>query len=198
MNIGRTSAILSTINLFASLCDRFDILLNTTSVKLSIYLERLLIFSIVWSIGGLLEPEDRNQFDTYIRTLTNEVPNNVNESLTLFDYYLESTNNELEWKQFKAPLWKYPTQQEPLDFSNLLVPTMDSARAMYLIQNLHTRKKPVLLVGGPGTAKTSTALMFFSTLDPTKHAIKRINFSSATLPGMFQESIESDLEKVCN
>jgi len=51
------------------------------------------------------------------------------------------------------------------------------------------------MVGGEGTAKTSTALMFFRTLDPAEMLVKRVNFSSATTPFMCQSTIEVELEK---
>lgn len=44
------------------------------------------------------------------------------------------------------------------------------------------------MVGGSGTAKTTTALMYFDTLKNDAMLIKRINFSSATTAGMFQAS----------
>ena len=72
---------------------------------------------------------------------------------------------------------------------------MDGIRAQHIIAQLHGQSLPVLMVGGPGTAKTSTALMFFSTLNREERIVKRINFSSATLPRMFQTAIDNDLEK---
>lgn len=74
--------------------------------------------------------------------------------------------------RWRPPLWEYPNT-EVLDFSNLLVPTMDSTRALFLLRMLHKQRKAVLMVGAEGTAKTSTALMFFTELDPVKTAVKR-------------------------
>jgi dynein heavy chain len=88
----------------------------------------------------------------------------------------------------------YPNT-EKLDFANLLVPTMDSTRAIFLIQTLAKQYKPSLLVGEPGTAKTSTALMFFQTQNVEVMLQKQVNFSSATVPKAFQDAIEADLEK---
>ena len=51
------------------------------------------------------------------------------------------------------------------------------------------------MVGGEGTAKTSTAIMFFQTLDPAEMLVKRVNFSSATTAFMCQQAIEVELEK---
>jgi len=55
--------------------------------------------------------------------------------------------------------------------------------------------KNTLLVGGSGTAKTSVALMFTSRFDSEKMLFKRVNFSSATQPINFQESIEAEIER---
>jgi dynein heavy chain len=52
-----------------------------------------------------------------------------------------------------------------------------------------------LLVGGPGTAKTSTILMYTNKFDNSVMLLKRINFSSATTPRNYQDSIESEVEK---
>lgn len=53
----------------------------------------------------------------------------------------------------------------------------------------------VLLVGGPGTAKTSTALMYLGKMDMNEMLWKRINLSSATQPERFQQTIEANLER---
>jgi dynein heavy chain len=61
------------------------------------------------------------------------------------------------------------------------------------------RKEPgqlsSLLVGGPGTAKTSVILMYTSKFPKDKMLFKRINFSSATTPYNFQEAIDQEVEK---
>lgn len=61
------------------------------------------------------------------------------------------------------------------------------------------RKEPgqsnTLLVGGPGTAKTSVILMYASKFDTNEMLFKRINFSSATTPANYQDSIEAEIEK---
>ena len=84
-----------------------------------------------------------------------------------------------------------------LMFSQLLIPTSDSTRAEYIINKI--AKMPVmrnekrkeqgnqstLLVGGPGTAKTSVVLMYTSKFNNDVMMFKRINFSSATTPFNF-------------
>jgi len=52
----------------------------------------------------------------------------------------------------------------------------------------------VLLIGGSGTAKTSSVLMFQTKFDREKMLFKRTNFSSATLPSMFQATVEAECD----
>jgi len=42
------------------------------------------------------------------------------------------------------------TIDEKLNYSNLLVPTMDSTRALYVIKHNHKQKIPTLVVGAEG------------------------------------------------
>lgn len=47
-----------------------------------------------------------------------------------------------------------------------------------------------LLVGGPGTAKTSMVNQFLSRFSPDDSCSKTITFSYLTTPGIFQTAIE--------
>jgi dynein heavy chain len=155
-------------------------------------LERVFLYCLCWSVGGLLEADARVKFDEFLRGYDkNGMMPKSEPGTTIYEYKLEGSN----WVLWKPPTWKYPVGVEKLDFSNLLVPTMDSTRASYNCTHMHKQKKAVCLVGGDGTAKTSTALMFFQTLDPADMLIKRVNFSSLTTPFMCQSSIEVELEK---
>ena len=164
------------------------------NIDSEVRIEKIFVYCIAWCVGGCLEPDSRHKFDEYLRTLdsSNISMPAVGPNETIYEYFV---NDKGEWQFWKPPIWNYPSGQEKLDFSNLLVPTMDSTRANYNCFHMHKQKKAVCMVGGEGTAKTSTALMFFSTLDPEKMLVKRVNFSSATTPFMAQQSVEVELEK---
>lgn len=78
---------------------------------------------------------------------------------------------------------------------------MDSTRALFLLRMLHKQRKAVLMVGAEGTAKTSTALMFFCELDPVKTAVKRcggifrvcepVHLSRFFPTGSFRDTLEA-------
>ena len=102
------------------------------------------------------------------------------------------------------PEWSPPKR---LIFSQLLIPTSDSTRAEYIMKMVsglpvvrhETRYenylKNTLIVGGSGTAKTSVCIMFSNKFDSSGMLFKRINFSSATEPRNFQDSIEAEIER---
>eukprot|EP00937_MAST-01D_sp_MAST-1D-sp2_P006201 g6201.t1 len=153
---------------------------------------RLVMYCTTWSFGGLLEHEGREKFHEFIHGLQPNLMPTVEEGEAAYEYFVNPESGE--WQVWRPPQWKYPKTPK-LDFSNLLVPTMDSTRAMYLVKHMHKQRRGALMVGGSGTAKTSTAYMFLNTLDPLQMLVKNYNFSSATTPFMFQMTIEGELDK---
>ena len=188
----------SRIGLLSALCDLFKGLTEgkgaiDITTDTAIRMEKIFLYCMFWTVGGLLEAEDRLKFDQYVRKIDrNKCMPQVNEGETLYEYFIDSSGN---WQLWRPPVWTYPAGQEKLDFSNLLVPTMDSTRASYNCFHIHKQKKAVCMVGAEGTAKTSTALMFFNELDSETMLVKRVNFSSATTPFMCQSAVEVELEK---
>ena len=66
-------------------------------------------------------------------------------------------------------------------------PGQRACRPVQLWQTNRFQRLPVMMVGGPGTTKTSTALMYFNEIsEGPNRMVKRINFSSATTPFMLQ------------
>jgi len=191
MTLSRVGLTTSTGQLFKGLTEgkhSIDISADTEA-----RMEKIFVFCVAWTIGGCLEPAERKKFDEWLRGIDKEkvaMPK-VGPDETIYEYFVTEQG---EWKFWAPPVWHYP-KTEKLDFSNLLVPTMDSTRASYNIFHMHKQKKAVCMVGGEGTAKTSTALMFFASLDPAAMLVKRVNFSSATTAFMAQQSVEVELEK---
>ena len=194
MDTSRVGVVSGLFNLLGALLERYaDALAGAGAGGFAAGVERLFVFSTAWSMGGLLEPEDRQRFDGYLRRLAPDaLPAPTPDAETVYECVVDERS--LQWRAWRAPAWQYP-EGAKLDFSNLLVPTMDSTRAIFLLEVLHAQRRPVLLLGGPGTAKTSTAMMFFAGFDASKRLLKRVNFSSATTPGMLQDSIEGELDK---
>jgi dynein heavy chain, axonemal len=169
--------------------------------------EMYFIYCFAWSIGGLFETEEREKFQRYLESCGGPLPpiqaNKISiEKETVFDFYVDPASKS--WKLWEAGAWPVPKK---LAFSQLLIPTMDSTRTEFIIDKIaklpqtrsEKRKEPgnlsTLLTGAAGTAKTSVILMYTSNFDKDYMLMKRINFSSATTPYNFQESIENEVER---
>jgi len=170
--------------------------------------EKYWIYCQAWSCGGLFEQEDREKFHAYLASRGAPLPNiqstKPGEKETIFDYHVDAETSQ--WKLWEAEGWTPPKR---IAFSQLLIPTSDSTRTEFVVDsiaNLPTWRSPIemisepglkntLLLGGPGTAKTSVLMMYAAKFDTEKMVFKRINFSSATLPFDFQESVEAELDR---
>lgn len=170
-------------------------------------LEKLFIYCLTWALGGLFETEDREKFHKLLESKNAPLPAISAQRMsvdkeTVFDYYVDEQTKQ--WKLWEAEVWNPPKR---IAFSQLLIPTGDSTRAEYIINKIahlplikHQKRNEgsqfnTLLVGGPGTAKTSGIIMYCTKFNMEETSFKRINFSSATTPLNFQDSIESELEK---
>eukprot|EP00792_Barthelona_sp_PAP020_P008883 TRINITY_DN3255_c1_g1_i1.p1 TRINITY_DN3255_c1_g1~~TRINITY_DN3255_c1_g1_i1.p1 ORF type:complete len:3803 (+),score=1118.83 TRINITY_DN3255_c1_g1_i1:106-11514(+) len=158
-------------------------------------LERIFVVSLTWSIGALLEKEDRAKFGAHLRTLNLNLPN-VEKDETIFDYWISDRSGHwISWED-QVPLYTFPMDTTP-DFNDILVPTVDSIRTEKLIDICVSQQNPILLIGEPGTAKSVTMKNYIKAgikADETFDS-KTLNFSFFTTPEILQRTIESTLEK---
>ena len=164
------------------------------------YIDKCVAFSFAWAIGSLYDIKEREKFHKYLAQKGFKLPE-VQNGNTIFEYSLEGSWEP--WNPENITIDK----RELENFSSLLIPTMDSTRALFLIDRINQcrldavseRSPPCLLLGDSGTAKTSTILIYQKNIqkDPKK-ALKRVNFSSATSPTNFQETCDDELEKSGN
>jgi len=193
------------INLMTACTAEYSVVNEPVSQDL---FEKIFCYCFTWAIGGLFETPDRVKFQKEILERVGAALPQISqqkqaqEKETVFDYFVNPQTKT--WEQWKPKEWKVP---EKLVFSRLLIPTGDSTRIEYIIDKMaglneirsEQRKETgllnTLLLGGPGTAKTSIVMMNSYDIDTEKTTFKRINFSFYTLPHNFQESIESDIER---
>ena len=194
MTITRVGMIEGMLHLLDGLLSVSDLAPESSAAQLAVELERLFIYSLTWAVGGLCESEDRAKFSDYVMQLSEVgVPTLKEQSDTLFEYRVNP--DSMEWERWKAPEWEYPHDVEEPNFSNMLVPTIETTRSLFIIDNLQKKKNPVLMTGSSGTAKSAVAAMFFDIIKSDDMRVKNINFSSATPPAGFQVSLEAELDK---
>uniref|UniRef100_A0A4X1TPH2 AAA+ ATPase domain-containing protein n=1 Tax=Sus scrofa TaxID=9823 RepID=A0A4X1TPH2_PIG len=159
-------------------------------------LGELYVFSLMWSVGAVLELDGRRRLEHWLRSqemLALDLPPLAGPDDTMFDYYVTSDGKWMHWNSCTEE-YVYPSHTIP-EYSSILVPNVDNVRTDFLIKTIAKQGKAVLLVGEQGTAKTVMIKGFMSKYDPESHMIKSLNFSSATTPLIFQRTIESYVDK---
>ncbi|KAK5607192.1 Dynein heavy chain 8, axonemal [Crenichthys baileyi] len=158
------------------------------------HLERLFVFCLMWSIGAILELDDRDKLEEYIRghEIKIDLPQ-IRPGETMFEYMVDTNGEWCHWNNHVGEYF-YPTDDVP-DYPSILVPNVDNTRTCFLLETIAKQRKAVLLIGEQGTAKTVMIKAYAKKCDPEKDLFKSLNFSSATEPIMFQRTVESYIEK---
>ncbi|EDO35603.1 predicted protein [Nematostella vectensis] len=157
------------------------------------HLEHLYVFSLMWSIGALLELDDRAKMETFMRENFDLDLPQVSENENIFEFMVNDAGEWAHWNT-RVEEYVYPKDHVP-DFLSILVPNVDNVCMDYLIETVSKQSKAALLIGEQGTAKTVMIKGYMSKYDPEKHLSKSFNFSSASTPLLFQRTIESFVDK---
>lgn len=68
------------------------------------------------------------------------------------------------WVPWSTLVTKYE-HNPTIKFNEILVPTVDSTRIIWLLNLMTTVKRPVILIGETGTSKTATMQNFLRSLE---------------------------------
>ena len=163
-------------------------------------LERLYVFALMWSMGCVLELGDRCLMEAMLKKHASKldlpsIPSDTN--YTIFEYVVDTETGEWEHWMNRIDAYDYPCDPsiEIPDYSSILIPNVDNTRTNFLIDLIAHQGKHVLLIGEQGTGKTVMVQGYCKKYDPEEHVFKSFNFSSATEPHMFQNTIESLVDK---
>ncbi|KAM4579488.1 dynein axonemal heavy chain 8-like, partial [Fundulus diaphanus] len=158
------------------------------------HLERLFVFCVMWSVGAILELEDRDKLEEYMRGHDSKIDlPRTKPGETMFEYMIDTNGEWCHWSNHIGE-YVYPTDDVP-DYTSILVPNVDNTRTSFLLETIAKQRKAVLLIGEQGTAKTVMIKAYAKKQDPETDLFKSLNFSSATEPIMFQRTVESYIEK---
>ena len=182
------------LNLVVQLCWLLDAIIpEKAPPSATDQLEPYFVMALVWSMGGSLLGSAREKFDEFVKRIYGRM---LTTGLVYDSKYEVSTRKWLSWDYHKATFDKLPTK-----FSQILVPTVDTARYKWILEMLvEKQRKPVLFIGESGTAKSVTIESYLKGLteDPVKmqkFTRLNINFSSRTTSKDLQSTLEENLEK---
>lgn len=131
------------------------------------WIQGLFLFSLIWSVGGTTDRAGQQAFDKFLRAFLNgkmfdgetdhpmqppiRLLSHPPERDSLFDYFYDKKNNM--WAKWVDVIHDKPFPEDAR-FHDIIVPTIDTVRYSYLLEQLVTHGKPVMLVGDTGTGKT--------------------------------------------
>ena len=116
---------------------------------------------------------------------------------SVFDFFIDPSTKKGEpkrcshWREI-MPGYKHD-RAEP--YARIFVPTMDSTRILYLSNMMLNLKKPVMLVGNSGSAKTVVLNTLLNSLDEDVWMYVPIAYNSFTISFDTQAMLEAPLEK---
>lgn len=162
------------------------------------------IFSIVWSVGSVIEYEHRFLFDAYfgkqyikneLLTTFKDIPaeSRIPDDQSIFDIYFDAAKKN--WQPFSKHLG-VGKLREGLKYHELFIPTINSVRNKYILNSMIVQESPFLIYGKTGTGKTQVIKnLILEELDESKYIPLITVLSANTLWNQLQDVLESKIEK---
>ncbi|CAF1032650.1 unnamed protein product [Adineta ricciae] len=182
----------SEMSLFAIALRLLDaILLENTHITTDVHIERFFIFCLTFVLKIILNPDEQKGYSDLLKTVTAVLPDDDRE-ISVFDYYVDEA---CEWDLWTAKVEELNENiQDRIDiFGNVLVQTVDLARAHYFLKYAAMAQVNILLSGTTGSCKTFLLDTFLSGLDTTHFQTTRTNFSKSTNSADLQKIIEANV-----
>lgn len=154
-----------------------------------LHIERLYLFCLIWTFGGLLDATDRKGFSDVLKTLSTALPDD-DRDICVFDYYVDESGEWDPWHS-RVPEVSYTDSQDIL--GEVFIDTIDTIRSRILMEFAAASGQNVLLVGPHGSGKTALVNTFIDAQDPQTSICKRLVFSGASTASQLQQFVESNI-----
>ncbi|XP_076164105.1 dynein heavy chain 3, axonemal [Ptiloglossa arizonensis] len=198
---------MSNLHMFLSFTRLFTAMLDEETQVSTVWLQCILLFSMVWGMCSTLTSDSRKTFDIYLRKLllgnVNEYPKPKSFKLTkqqlfpdkgtVYDCIYDKRNNGcwISWMDATLQTSLLPVTKS----SQTVIPTTEVIIQYFFLTNILHRTIPVLFVGPTGTGKSVVILDYLKSLHRDKYIENVINFSACTTSFQTQEMVMSKLDR---
>ncbi|XP_059835308.1 dynein axonemal heavy chain 3 [Hypanus sabinus] len=179
-----------------------------SSQQITLWLQGLFLFATVWTVGATISGESRKKFDAFFRNLilgmddNNPRPKSVKltknnifpERGTVYDYYFKKAGSG-QWHLWTDYISKEKEIPAGAKVSDLIIPTMETARQTFFLDVYISHKVPLLLLGPTGTGKSAITNSFLVQLPKELYVPNCISFSARTTANQTQDIIMSKLDR---
>ncbi|XP_043943753.1 dynein axonemal heavy chain 3-like [Protopterus annectens] len=163
-------------------------------------------FSIIWSIGGILDSSSKHHFSEFLRNLCDQdtkypQPKDLKFPRALlipkkgrvydFVYLQKHFSSWCMWKDLVSSV----NIDDSMQLNDFIVSTPETVLQIYFLEKLLLQDKPLLFVGPTGTGKTAITNSFLQHLPHEKYVICQINYSAQTSANQTQGIILTKLER---
>ena len=93
----------------------------------------------MWSVGALLELQDRAKMEAYIVQLKQLDLPETNEGETIFEYVVDSSGEWVHWST-RVQEYIYPPDSVP-EYASILVPNVDNVCTTFLMDTIAKQNK---------------------------------------------------------
>uniref|UniRef100_A0A2K5ETG1 Dynein axonemal heavy chain 3 n=1 Tax=Aotus nancymaae TaxID=37293 RepID=A0A2K5ETG1_AOTNA len=161
----------------------------------------LFLFSLVWTVAGTINADSRKKFDVFFHNLILDL--NVKaktiklleENMIIYDFYFIKQGSG-HWDMWTECITK---EEEKIPagakVSELIIPTVETARLSFLLETYFDHKIPMLFVGPTGTGKSAITNNFLLHLPKNTYLPNCINFSARTSANQTQDIIMSKMDR---
>ena len=153
--------------------------------QLEQYIQRSLVYSLLWSFAGDAKLKVRSDLGDFIRSITTISLPPSNATMPIIDYEVVISGEWVPW-QSKVPQIEVETHK--VAAPDVVVPTVDTVRHEALLNTWLAEHKPLVLCGPPGSGKTMT--LFSSLRSLPDMEVVGLNFSSATTPELLLKTFD--------
>ncbi|VDK35198.1 unnamed protein product [Taenia asiatica] len=154
----------------------------------------IFVFAMLWGLAGNVVGSRANEVDTLIRNVMDDCSEaRMPPSHDLWSCFVDTKLRRFDIWERQVPKFKY-SKSEP--FFNCLVPTVDTVRYGFLLEQLLAAHQSILFTGGTGVGKTAITRSTLEGLQESgKYVAVYINFSAQTSSSRTQEMIVEKMEK---
>jgi len=161
--------------------------------QIELVFERVIVFSIVWSFGSIIEEESRSLFDKFYRQLldTNGCKCPFPNKYSVFDFYFDfSHQNWMNWCDGITGISL--NDSRPIEMK--LIPTNESAAMIYIGRLLINHHIPFVF-NGPESSKTLAIKSLMRDFLNERFDCKQLPLSNCSTPKQLLSGIKSLMHK---
>lgn len=186
----KNNLVASALRVFDSFMTEIDFTKNHGIADPKKALLTYICFSIIWSLGANLHDNSRKQYNDSIKPLFKKIFSEFPDG-NIYDYGINLEEHRFEPWVDQVPAYIY---NKDCSFFEILVPTADTTKYKFVLNQLINVGANVLITGETGVGKSVMSQEFLNTA-PDHIVSASINFSGKTTTRNLQDGFEGNLEQ---